>query len=170
VRILGIDPGSHATGFGVIERRGRGSVLIACGTIRAGSGGLASRLAVIHARVAAAIAEWDPEVACVESIFTAKSARSALTLGQARGAAIAACGLAGLTLHEYAPAEVKLAVAGHGRADKQQIQRMVQLQLGLDAPPATDAADAVAVALCHAFRAPLAEAIARASAPAAPRA
>jgi crossover junction endodeoxyribonuclease RuvC len=170
VRILGIDPGSHATGFGVIERRGTQAVLLVCGTIEGGRGGLSERLAIIHRRVAAVIAEWSPEVACAESLFIARNARAALTLGQARGAALAACGLAGLALYEYAPAAVKLAVAGHGRADKEQVQRMVRLSLGLAQAPQSDAADAVAVALCHAYRAPLAEAIARASAPRAPHA
>jgi crossover junction endodeoxyribonuclease RuvC len=149
VRIFGIDPGSRATGWGVVQVEGSRLSRVAGGVIRAAEGGPAERLALIHRALCAAIDETRPERAALESVFHARNARSALLLGQARGAALAACGLRGLPTAEYAPAQVKGAVAGYGAASKQQVQRMVQRLLGLSAPPPTDEADALAVAICH---------------------
>jgi len=135
LRILGIDPGSSATGFGVIEWAGGRIVHVVHGTIRPGRGdNLAARL---HS-------------ASVEKVFVATNPRSALVLGQARGAALVALGHAGLPIHEYAPTQIKQTVAGSGRAAKREVQRAVRRLLSLDQRPAADAADALAAALRHA--------------------
>ena len=149
MRVLGIDPGSVATGYGVVSVEGSTLRRIAGGTIRARGDTLADRLAHLQRELASAIAELAPECAALESIFSAKNARSALVLGHARGVALAACGTAGLGPAEYTPAQVKAAVTGYGRADKPQVMLMVQRLLGLAAPPPSDEADALAVAICH---------------------
>lgn len=149
MRILGIDPGSHATGFGVVERRGVDVVHVAHGVIRPRGQGLTARLGDLHAAVAAVVELHEPEVAAVEQVFVAASPRSALVLGQARGAVLCALGRAGLSVREYTASQVKLAVTGDGRAAKPQVQRMVRRLLCLDRAP-RDAADALAVALLHA--------------------
>ncbi len=149
LRILGIDPGSRVTGFGVIDSDGRDSRHIASGCIRLGKDGLPARLGRVYAEIVDVVAEYKPELLAVEQVFMARNAAAALTLGQARGAAIAACVQAGLTVHEYAPRAIKLAVVGNGGADKKQVQHMVRILLGLNQNPAADAADALAVALCH---------------------
>ncbi|MEX2205201.1 MAG: crossover junction endodeoxyribonuclease RuvC [Myxococcota bacterium] len=149
MRVLGIDPGSVATGYGVISVEGSAMRRIAGGTIRARGDTLADRLAHLQRELARAIAELAPECAALESIFSAKNARSALVLGHARGVALAACGSAGLGSAEYTPAQVKVAVTGYGRAEKSQVMLMVQRLLGLSAPPPSDEADALAVAICH---------------------
>jgi crossover junction endodeoxyribonuclease RuvC len=150
VRILGIDPGSTVTGFGVVERRGSRFVHVAHGTIRPrAGGGLAARLAFLSQALADLIARERPDVAAVERVFVAASPRAALVLGHARGVALAAVGAAGLPLHEYAPSQIKQAVTGAGAADKRQVQSMVQRLLVLALPPPRDAADALAAALCH---------------------
>jgi crossover junction endodeoxyribonuclease RuvC len=157
LRILGIDPGSSVTGFGVVERRGSRVAHVAHGTVRAARGAaLADRLAKIQIGLAAAIAEHRPQVVVVERIFAGRSARSALVLGHARGVALVTAALAGLSILEYTAPEIKLAVAGTGAAGKRQVQAMVARLLGLTVPPAYDAADALAAALCHAHRSPLA--------------
>lgn len=157
LRILGIDPGSSVTGFGVVERRGPRVVHVAHGTVRTQRGAaLADRLAAIQAGLTAAIDEHRPHVVVVERIFAGRSARSALVLGHARGVALVTAALAGLSVLEYTAPEIKLAVVGTGAAEKQQVQAMVARLLGLDAAPALDAADALAAALCHAHRGPLA--------------
>lgn len=151
VRVLGIDPGSAVTGFGLVERRGARVVHVAHGTIRTPRGASpAQRLDRLHAALCEVIARHRPDVASIEQVFVAASPRSALVLGQARGAALAALGAAGLAVHEYAPARIKQAVSGNGRAGKDQIQRIVTRLLDLSSPPAGDAADALAAALCHA--------------------
>ena len=132
--------------------RGVGLVCLASGVIRPPEPDLAARLAHIHAGVDALIIEWKPDTIGLESVFSARSARSALVLGQARGAALAACARTGLPICEYAPTQVKTAVAGHGQAGKAQVQRMVQMLLDLQRPPAQDAADALAIAICHVRR------------------
>ena len=150
-RVLGIDPGSETTGFGIVERSGTGVVHVAHGTIRLPRGGsLALRLDRLHADIRDIVARHQPDVASIEQVFVAASPRSALVLGQARGAVLAALGASGLAVVEYAPASIKLAVAGSGRAGKDQIQRVVTRLLGLASWPVTDAADALAAALCHA--------------------
>jgi crossover junction endodeoxyribonuclease RuvC len=157
LRIFGIDPGSRATGFGVVERRGSRVVHVAHGTLRARCGTLAERLAELHGALAHVIEEHRPEAVVVERVFAGRSARSALVLGHARGVALAAAAAATrLPVHEYTAPEIKLAVVGTGNAEKRQVQLMVARLLGLAEPPAADAADALAAALCHAHRGPLA--------------
>jgi crossover junction endodeoxyribonuclease RuvC len=123
---------------------------VAGGVIRVGDGPLASRLAQIYAELAEVIVEIRPDSAALEAVFTARNPRSALLLGQARGAALAACGQAGLATAEYAPSQVKVAVTGHGGADKTQVQQMVRRLLALEGRRPADEADALAVAICHA--------------------
>ncbi len=149
MRVLGIDPGSLATGYGVVSVEGSTLRRIAGGTIRAKGDTLADRLAYLQRELASAIAEHAPETAALETIFSAKNARSALVLGHARGVALAACGTAALGPAEYTPQQVKAAVTGYGRADKSQVMLMVQRLLGLAVPPPSDEADALAVAICH---------------------
>jgi len=164
LRTLGIDPGSRVTGYGVVEGEGSRLVCLGCGTIRPRPGALVDRLGEIHRGVALLIERHAPDQVVFEAVFAAKNVRSALVLGQARGAALAACGSAGCQVAEYTPAEVKTAVAGNGRAGKDQIQHMVKLLLGLSERPVTDAADALAVAICHLQQAPMRAALAAAEA------
>jgi crossover junction endodeoxyribonuclease RuvC len=156
-RILGVDPGSTVTGYGIVERCGGRVRHVAHGTVRTARGApLAQRLAAIQAGLARAIAEHRPEVAVVERVFAGRSARSALVLGHARGVALATAAAAGLAVCEYTAPEIKLSVVGSGAAEKRQVQAMVERLLALDAAPPVDAADALAAALCHAHRGPLA--------------
>jgi crossover junction endodeoxyribonuclease RuvC len=152
LRVLGIDPGSKVTGFGVVERHGAKSVHVAHGTIRVPTraSDLAHRLAYVFDEVAGIVERYAPDVASVEQVFVSASPRSALVLGQARGAVLVALARAGVSVAEYSPAEIKQSVAGNGRAAKDQVQRLVKRLLVLDRVPAQDAADALAAALCHA--------------------
>lgn len=150
VRILGIDPGSRFTGYGIIEVRGTRSDCVAHGRVVCGDGPLPQRLLQILRELDTVIATYRPQEAAIEEVFVRMNVGSALVLGQARGAAICAVAGAGLPLAEYAPARVKSTVVGHGRAEKTQIQHMVKVLLNLQDAPVTDAADALAVALCHA--------------------
>jgi crossover junction endodeoxyribonuclease RuvC len=151
MRILGIDPGTNATGFGVVERDGARLTHVAHGTLRpARAQSMAARLAEIHSGLAQLIALHAPTHVVIEKIFMAASSRSALVLGQARGAALAAIGAAGLPFEEIAPQQIKLAVTGNGAAEKVQVQAMVRRLLALDALPVRDAADALAAAICRA--------------------
>lgn len=150
MRILGIDPGSRITGYGVIESDGRHSRHIASDGIRLSEGPLSQRLGHIFREVAEVIALHHPDCMVVEQVFVARNPSSALKLGQARGAAICAGVIAGLPVHEYSPREAKLAIVGTGAADKMQVQHMIRLLLSLNARPQADAADALAIALCHA--------------------
>ena len=149
MRILGVDPGTRATGYGVVDLEGSRLRRVAGGVIRPGAGSLGQRLAGIQARLAALIEEFGPDSTAVEGVFSARNARSALTLGHARGVALAALAASGLETGEYSPSQVKLAVTGHGAAGKPQVQQMVQRLLGLRDPPPADEADALAVAICH---------------------
>jgi crossover junction endodeoxyribonuclease RuvC len=151
VRIFGIDPGSERTGYGCVETDGRRHHLIACGAITsAPRDPFPHRLARIHRELTELIACHQPSCVAVESLFHAANARSALKLGHARGVAILAAVEAGCEVVEYTPAEIKRAVVGYGRAEKHQVQQMVKLLLGLArAPTPHDAADALAVAICH---------------------
>lgn len=150
-RILGIDPGSRATGYGVIETGERGvGACLAHGVIQLPRGPLAPRLGRIHDELARLMEEHRPEEAAVERVFMARNADSALKLGHARGAALVACVAHGLSVTEYTPAAVKQALVGNGRAAKGQIGYMVRALLRLREAPAEDAADALAVACCHA--------------------
>ena len=150
-RILGIDPGSRITGYGVIEvDRGR-LQYIACGTIVTDrKHPFAHRLNEIFDGLNEVIQVHLPAVAAVEDVFLATNPRSALKLGHARGVAVVAAMQNGLAVFDYSPRQVKQAVAGYGQAEKRQVQHMVRVLLGLSAAPSTDAADALAVAICHA--------------------
>lgn len=156
--LLGIDPGTAATGFGVVEVDSRRRAdLIECGVIRTSPGAdLADRLLEIHEEVSALIRRFSPAVLSLESAFQGKNVRSALTLGQARGAIIVAAGRCGVEVAEYAPRAIKKAVVGTGSATKEQVAYMVRRHLRLRTDPApSDAADGIAAALCHAFTGPL---------------
>ncbi len=148
-RILGLDPGSLRTGFGVIDCERGNLRIVAQGCIATSGGPLADRLRTIHARVTELIALHAPQEIAVERVFLSKNADSALKLGQARGAALAAVPLS-LGVHEYAPRAIKLAVVGVGGAEKAQVAHMVRQLLRIDLRLAADAADALAVAICHA--------------------
>ena len=159
MRIFGIDPGSGRTGYGCVETDGRRYRLVACGAIVATAGDpFPQRLARIHRELSRLIASCRPECVAVENLFHGINARSALTLGHARGVAMLAAVEAGCEIVEYTPAEVKRAVVGYGRADKRQMQQMIKMLLGLEAAPSPhDAADALAVAICHLHSAPRVE-------------
>ena len=150
MRVLGLDPGSRTTGFGVIEAFPGGARYVASGSIRAAGDDLASRLREIYAGVAAIVAEHRPAEVAIERVFVHRNPDSALKLGQARGAALCATFAAAGALFDYSPREVKLAVVGNGNAAKQQVQRMVKVLLGIEGRLGVDAADALAIALCHA--------------------
>jgi crossover junction endodeoxyribonuclease RuvC len=155
VRIFGIDPGSERTGYGCIESAGSRHRLVVCGSLAAPAGAtFPDKLMVIHTGLAALLAGHRPACVAIEGIFHARNVRSALKLGHARGVALLAASEAQVPIVEYSPAEVKRAVVGYGRAEKGQVQEMVRLLLGLDAPPRPhDVADALAIALCHAHTA-----------------
>ncbi len=148
-RILGIDPGSRITGYGVIESDGRESRFIACGAIRVKGENLPEKLGYIFHEVVTVIEEYRPEKMAIEDVFMSKSAGSALKLGQARGAAICAGMQQAIPVAEYTAKQVKLAVVGTGSADKGQVQHMVRMLLNRTEKLQADAADALAVALCH---------------------
>ncbi len=149
LRVLGIDPGSGVTGFGVVDRSGAVLRHVAHGNLRLrAAGALPLRLRDLYQAVAELLVRYQPGVVAVEDVFVAVNARSALVLGQARGAALAAIGAAGLPVAEFAPARVKQALTGNGRAAKRQVQFMVTRMLGLAAQPPADAADALAIAIC----------------------
>ncbi|WP_194756925.1 crossover junction endodeoxyribonuclease RuvC [Aliidiomarina indica] len=154
--ILGIDPGSRITGYGVIQQDGSRLSYLGSGCIKlARAGGstsitLATRLKMIHDGVSELIQQFHPTDFAIEQVFMARNPDSALKLGQARGAAIVAAAVAGLAVEEYAARAVKQAVVGTGGADKEQVQHMVKQLLKLPRMPQADAADALAVAICHA--------------------
>jgi crossover junction endodeoxyribonuclease RuvC len=151
VRIFGIDPGSERTGYGCVETDGRRHHLVACGAIAVPPGDtFPNRLARIHAELSTLLASCHPDCVAIENLFHATNVRSALKLGHARGVAMLAAVEAGCQVVEYTPAEIKRAVVGYGRAEKHQVGQMVKLLLGLRAAPSPhDAADALAVAICH---------------------
>lgn len=150
VRILAIDPGSRITGFGVIDVLGDQISYVDSGCIRLPDEVLAIRLKRIHQGVTELLERYQPNEFAIEEVFLAKNANSALKLGQARGAAIVAASLKDLHVHEYAARRVKQSVVGNGNAEKSQVQKMVQFLLTLPSAPQADAADALAIALCHA--------------------
>jgi crossover junction endodeoxyribonuclease RuvC len=151
VRIFGIDPGSDRTGYGCVETDGSRHRIVLSGAVSTPA--LASfpqKLLRIYERLTAILDECRPECVAIENVFHSVNVRSALKLGHARGVAVLAAVQAGIAVAEYTPAEIKLALVGYGRADKQQVQQMVALVLGLAEPPSPhDAADALAVAICH---------------------
>ena len=151
MRIFGIDPGSQRTGYGCIDTVGSRHRLVACGSLSGPSRAtFPDKLMAVHAGLAALLARHRPDCVAIENVFYARNVRSALKLGHARGVALLAASEARVPVVEYAPAEIKRAVVGYGRAEKHQMQHMVKLLLGLLEPPAPhDAADALAVAICH---------------------
>ena len=151
MKVFGIDPGSERTGYGCVHTDGQRQRLIACGAIGLSPrASFPQRLHAIHLGLGRLLEKHRPDCVAIESIFHAVNARTALKLGHARGVAMLAAVEAGLPLVEYTPAEIKRSVVGYGRADKHQVQQMVRLLLGLEqAPTPHDAADAVAIAICH---------------------
>jgi crossover junction endodeoxyribonuclease RuvC len=149
-RILGIDPGLNRTGFGVIEASAGRLACVVSGVIRVPAGDLSQRLEHILRELGGVIRDHRPAEAVVEKVFVNVNPQSTLLLGQARGAAICAAVAAGLMVREYTALQVKQATVGYGRADKLQVQKMVQRLLGMARAPASDAADALACAICHA--------------------
>ncbi len=150
MRILGIDPGLRLTGFGVIDVDGPRLRYVASGVVRTPDGELPERLGVIFAGVREIVALHRPTAAAVEKVFVNVNPQSTLLLGQARGAAICALTTGGLAVTEYTALQTKQATVGHGRATKVQVQTMVMHLLKLSGSPTTDAADALACAICHA--------------------
>lgn len=148
-RILGIDPGSRLTGFGVVDFSNDKPHYVASGTIKSLDGSFPDRLRQIFETVGTIVAEYRPDIVSIESVFMHKNAGSALKLGQARSAALCATFACQAEVHEYAPREIKQAIVGTGSATKEQVQHMIVSMLGLDGVPAPDAADALAAALCH---------------------
>jgi crossover junction endodeoxyribonuclease RuvC len=157
VRVLGIDPGTAACGFGIIHESHGRLRLVHHGWLRTAAGERPERrLKTIYDAVLGLAADFEPAAIAVEESFVGADARTALSVGQARGAVLVAAAVAGIPCAEYAPARVKQAVCGYGRAEKSQVQRMVQTILGLRAAPTpSHAADALAVAICHALAPPL---------------
>jgi len=150
IRILGIDPGSRITGYGIVEMRGNQAVNVANGCIHITDAKLAGKLRQIHDAVQQLIDEFQPHESAIESVFVHRNADSALKLGQARGSAITVLAVNGLDVFEYSPAVIKKSVVGRGNAAKEQVQHMIRAILGVREELQADAADALAVALCHA--------------------
>ncbi len=148
--ILGIDPGSRITGFGLIDSQQNRLAYVHSGSIRAGGGSLAERLGVIFSEIDGVIRQYRPEQMSIENVFMSRNADSALKLGQARGAAICAGHQAGLEIAEYAAREVKQAIVGRGGASKEQVQHMVRRLLAIRRELQADEADGLAIAICHA--------------------
>lgn len=159
MRVLGIDPGTATTGYGVVEEQEGGLRALAYGAISTPAGQpLPLRLQTIYRELTALVAAWEPGGAAVEELFFSQNVRTAIHVGQARGVALLAMADTGLTVAEYTPLAVKQAVTGYGRADKAQMQEMVRVLLGLpEVPQPDDAADALAVAICHLHSARLTE-------------
>lgn len=148
-RVLGLDPGSLRTGYGIVDLdRGR-EAHVASGCVRAAGSDLALRLRQIHEQVLALVEQYRPDEVAIERVFMHRNADSALKLGQARGAALCAAVAHGATVHEYAPRAIKLAIVGTGAADKAQVSHMVQVLLSIGEPATADVSDALAIALCH---------------------
>lgn len=173
-RVLGIDPGSAVTGWGIVETAGTSLIHLAHGTVvTAGIHGQAARLERIYRGLEEVIDSYNPDGVCVERVFFARNPQSALKLGQARGVAILAAARRSLVVHEYAAVEIKAAVVGYGHATKQQVQMMIASLLRLSGKLPADAADALAAAICHlhmqVLRARLTEALPKSIAPLRPR-
>jgi crossover junction endodeoxyribonuclease RuvC len=152
VRVLGIDPGSQCTGFGVVDATGPRLAYVASGVIRTGQGEFAVRLCEIFRGIQMVVAEYKPQEIAIERVFVNRNPDSALKLGQARGAAICGTAESQAEVFEYATREIKLAVVGSGGAEKAQVQLMMKSILKLDGSLSADAADALAAAVCHALR------------------
>ena len=160
--VLGIDPGTAITGYGLVREDETGLALVDCGIITTPAGlPLPERLQTIYQELRDLILRHQPAAAAVEELFFSRNVRTALSVGHARGVTLLALAHGGLPIYEYKPLEVKQAIAGYGGADKQQVQEMVRLLLGLDqVPQPDDAADALAVAVCHIHSARMASLIA----------
>ena len=152
VRVMGVDPGSSTTGYGVIESDGRRYELIECAGVRASAKlSFPERLLLISKKLEEVMERLAPDACAVEETFYAVNVKSALTLGHVRGVVLLAAARAGIEIFEYSPLEIKSALVGYGRAEKKQVQEMVRLLLKLEEPPEPlDASDALAVAICHA--------------------
>jgi crossover junction endodeoxyribonuclease RuvC len=152
VRVLGIDPGTHITGWGILERRGGAVCHVTHGTVRTRADeSRAAKLAAIHRALLDCCGRWTPDVVALEETFVGRNVQSAFRLGEVRGVAMLVAATAGATVAEYSPAEVKRAVTGTGSADKLQVGRAVTRELKIDGAVPTDAADALAVAMCHLY-------------------
>ena len=150
--MLGIDPGSQRTGFGVLDATGSRLTYVASGVIRTGQAEFAARLCEIFRCMRTVVAQYQPHEIAIEKVFVNRNPDSALKLGQARGAAICGTADANAVVFEYATRQIKQAVVGSGNAEKAQVQLLMRSLLKLDGPVATDAADALAAAVCHALR------------------
>jgi crossover junction endodeoxyribonuclease RuvC len=150
VRVLGLDPGSRATGYALLDCAGTASTYVASGAIHTGGESFPDRLQEIYAGVVRLVSEFHPDEVAIERVFMHRNPDSAIKLGQARGAALCGTFAAAPRIYEYAPREIKLAVVGTGAAHKEQVQLMVRQLLRLSGTLGPDAADALAVALCHA--------------------
>jgi crossover junction endodeoxyribonuclease RuvC len=164
IRVLGIDPGSQRTGFGVVDVTGTRLNYVASGVIRTTQGEFAARLCEIFRCMQTVVAQYAPHEIAIEKVFVNRNVDSALKLGQARGAAICGTADSNADVFEYATRQIKLAVVGSGGAEKAQVQLMMRSLLKLDAPVPADAADALAAAVCHALRGRLRTALLRAGA------
>lgn len=151
MRILGIDPGSHITGYGIIEKKGNYLRHVVHGEIKAKKDSLLSEMLIsLYQQLSGAITQYGPEAVALENIFYGKNVRSLIKQAQVRGVAIYAGADRGVNVFEYSPLEIKKAVVGYGRAEKRQVQMMVKAILNLPEIPPADAADALAAAICHA--------------------
>jgi crossover junction endodeoxyribonuclease RuvC len=164
IRVLGIDPGSQCTGFGVVDVAGARLSYVASGVIRTAQGEFAARLCEIFRGVKTVVEQYQPQEIAIERVFVNRNPDSALKLGQARGAAICATADANAELFEYATRQIKQAVVGTGSAEKAQVQLMMKSILKLDGALASDASDALAAAVCHALRGTVRTSLARAAA------
>lgn len=151
MRVIGVDPGTAITGWGLVEGDGNDLVAVAYGVITTAAGTpLPERLQAIYQELTKVVDQWQPDTSAIEELFFSRNAKTALAVGHGRGAAMLALANANLDITEYKPLEVKQALTGHGGADKHQMQQMVKLLLTLDdIPRPDDAADALAVAICH---------------------
>jgi len=151
MRILGVDPGTIITGYGIIENNAEEITFVDCGILKSPErSSIGERLSYLYSKLIEVISRYKPDAAAIEEPFVAKNVRSALAIGRAQAVAILAVANSGIPSHEYTPAQIKQMVAGYGASSKEQIQEMVKLQLGLtDIPRPSDAADALAVAICH---------------------
>ncbi|MEE9142692.1 MAG: crossover junction endodeoxyribonuclease RuvC [Gammaproteobacteria bacterium] len=150
IRILGVDPGSRVTGFGIIDAEPQRARCVVFGCVKTRGQDFAARLKEIHKAIRSLVSEHRPAEMAIERVFVHRNPDSALKLGQARAAALCATFDANITIHEYAAREIKLAIVGSGNATKEQVQHMVSALLVLDEKPESDAADALAAAICHA--------------------
>lgn len=161
MRIIGIDTSLRSTGVGVVEMQGNSMKAVEYGILRISAAALLTEcLAHLSREIGKWISRFKPDVAAIEGVFLNKNIKTALILGEARGAVIAACACSGLPVYEYAPRKIKQAVVGNGSAGKEQMRKMVAALLGLDKLPPEDAADALAVAICHLHNRTACEAIA----------